>query len=255
MRRSSVARSLRGTPASPGLAVGPAWRYRTATGAAPGDRPAPEVSIEAAAETASGQLDVLAARLRGSGHPEEAEILEAQALMARDPALLAGARRLAAERPTVSPAELATAVRVAAEALGARIAEIGDPHLAARAADIRDVGDRIARTILGDRVHAPGPGSIAIADDLPPSVTIDLPDGALSGIALERGTLTGHAAILARALEIPAVVGVRGLEAAVDAAVERNGERAVLVAVDGVAGTVRVGLTDEDRAARAAVER
>jgi phosphoenolpyruvate-protein phosphotransferase (PTS system enzyme I) len=249
--RSSAAGSLAGTPASPGFAVGLAWRYRTLIGGATIDRSVPQASIEAAAEAASGQLEVLAARLRGGGHPEEAEILEAQALMARDPALITDARRLAAERATVSPAELAAAVGVAAEGLAVRLAEFGDPHLAARAADIRDVGARIGRAILGEGVAAPEPGSIGIADDLPPSVTVDLPDGTLSGIALEGGTLSGHAAILARALGIPAVVGVRGLGAAVDAAVERYGAGSVWVAVDGVAGTVRVGLTDEERAAPA----
>ncbi|HLE78974.1 MAG TPA: phosphoenolpyruvate--protein phosphotransferase, partial [Candidatus Limnocylindrales bacterium] len=76
--------------------------------------------------------------------------------------------------------------------------------------------------------------SIVVADDLPPSLTASLPRERLLGIALETGSPTAHAAILARAYGIPAVVGIAGLLATLDSA---PGEE-VQIIIDGDAGEV-----------------
>lgn len=244
-------RQLVGTPAAPGSAVGPVWRYRAVEAAV--SRNAAEVpptSIAAAAAAAAAQLRTLAERVRTTGRIEEAEIFEAQALMAADPLIVEAALEIAQAEGATNPSALAQAVVTAAATVSATLAELEDELLAARAADVRDVGARIGRILLGQVIEPPLRPSIAIADDLPPSVTIDLPAGSLIGIALEAGTRTSHAAILARALGISAVVGVRGLLAAIDAELKLAADADdVVVAVDGDAGVVVLRPSDADLAA------
>jgi phosphoenolpyruvate-protein phosphotransferase len=236
---------LAGVGAAPGIAVGPAWRYSAAGGG--GSRPV--LDLRAAAELASAELMTLAGRVRASGRGEDAEILEAQSLMALDPLLLE-----AIEARSASPAgatggrdpegqakALATIVEEVAGSTADGLAAIPDETLAARAADVRDVGARIARVVTGRVIAQPAEPVVVIADDLPPSVAAEIPDGLLLGVALERGSAMSHAAILARGLGIPAVVGVRGLLAAVgsDGAPAR-------IALDAEAGRVILGPTDQD---------
>ena len=101
----------------------------------------------------------------------------------------------------------------AAGAAGRReLAALDDPILSARAADVIDVADRIARLLAGLPVEEsllPAP-AVVVAEDLSPSLTATLPREHILGIVLEAGSPTAHAAILARAYGIPAVVGTRG---------------------------------------------
>ncbi len=198
---------LNGVGAAPGIAVGPVWRHRQAEGGVP----LPDV--RAAADAAAAELEALADRVRGTGRDQEAAIFDAQAMMATDPMLIEDAEARAGDAR--DPDVLAAAVEAAARSAAELLAGLLDELLAARAADIRDVGTRIARIIAGRRLVLPDRPSIAVAEDLPPSVTAELPAGSLLGIALEMGSATSHAAILARGLGIPAVVGVRGLLAEV----------------------------------------
>ncbi len=76
------------------------------------------------------------------------------------------------------------------------------------------MGARIARILRGESLTLPDVPSIAVADDLPPSIAAEIPPGLLLGVALESGSVTAHAVILARGLGIPAVVAAKGLLAA-----------------------------------------
>jgi phosphoenolpyruvate-protein phosphotransferase len=247
---------LAGVPGAPGIAIGPAWRFGAT--AASSSEPAvgsdgvraddgrpPADAIRAASAETARQLTALAERIRGLGRDEEAAIFDAQALMAADPMLLDEAIRLAADGADVVDA--ADAVRRSADAAAAMLASIDDELLAARAADVRDVGARIVRVLRGETLALPLVPSVAIADDLPPSVTAEIPPGFLLGIALAGGSRTAHAVILARSLGIPAIVGVRGLLEAVGDATAGDG--AVVVAVDGELGEVVVGPGPDDEAA------
>src|SRR5207244_4115231 len=147
--------------------------------------------------------------VRDDGHPDEAAIFEAQAAIARDPALAA----MATERIKDAHDDAIGAVRGAAGAFAEQLRSLEDELLAARAVDVLDVGDRIARRLAGTdkpTVSLDRP-AIIVADDLPPSLTATLPRDRLLGIALAGSSPTAHAAILARAYGIPAVVGVRDL--------------------------------------------
>ncbi|HEX7495583.1 MAG TPA: PEP-utilizing enzyme, partial [Candidatus Limnocylindrales bacterium] len=231
-----MGRRIAGTPGADGIAVGPIWRYlaaesprhRASADAATGSRSAtgdPVAAIRAAAAEAARQLESLAERMRGLDRADEAGIFDAQAMMATDPQLLdeAVARAETGEDPE-------TAVEGAAAVASGVLAALPDELLAARAADVRDVGARIVRIMTGRDVAFPAAPAIAVAEDLPPSLAAEIPPGLLLGVALEGGSPTAHAVILARGLGIPAVVGAPGLvEAAVSAA---------SIAVDGGSGAV-----------------
>ena len=196
---------------------------------------------EAIRAVARDLLD-LSAAVRESGHPDEAAIFTAQAAMARDPDLFEGA---AAEMER-NGVDAATAVARAARVIAERIAALDDELLRGRAADVNDVGDRIARRLAGlpavsGRLDAP---AIVVATDLAPAVTATLPRDLVLGIALERSSPTAHAAILARAYGIPAVVGASGLLDALRAAGTETE-----IALDGSSGEVVIGL-DAAEAAR-----
>jgi len=192
------------------MAAGPGPAPTAGSGGSSAD---PAAAIRAAAEEASRQLDGLAERVRSLGRDEDAGIFEAQGLMATDAMLVDEAVRRAE-----SGDDTAGAVQAAAEEAAAMLASLDDELLAARAADVRDVGARIVRILRGEQLALPDVPSIAVAEDLPPSVTAEIPAGMLLGICLEGGSATAHAVILSRGLGIPAVVGVNGLMAAVAAA-------------------------------------
>ena len=221
--------TLRGVAAAPGMAAAPPALLEPASASG-----APHLALDAAVTEACGQLDRLGARLRDRGLPDESEILEAQALMAADPELLeAAGRRIAAGTAADD------AIVAAGEEAAAVLEGLPDELLAARAADVRDVAARIARAVRGEAPPQLSRRSILVARDLTPSTTAELDQTMLAGLALEGGSPTAHAAILARALGIPAVVGIPGLLAAASGAAE--------LLVDGNAGLVMLEPGAEDR--------
>jgi phosphoenolpyruvate-protein phosphotransferase len=193
-----------------------------------------------ASAAAAVDLDSLSSEVRRQGHPDEAAIFEAQAAIARDPALAA----MATQRINETKDDAIAAVQLAAGAFAEQLRSLDDELLAARAADVIDVGNRIAGRLAGtgQPTVALDRPAIVVADDLPPSLTATLPRDRLLGIALAGSSPTAHAAILARAYGIPAVVGVRGLLETL-AAPSPLGNQAEL-AIDGSTGDVFV---DPDR--------
>jgi multiphosphoryl transfer protein len=229
---SSAGTRLRGIAAAPGQAFAPAWRWNDAPRASPiaaptGAEGADE--LERAIERVKARLAVTTARLHAGGASAEAGILEAQALMLEDPALLEGARELLIQGIA---AEVAVAETMAPFAAMLRASP--DPVFQARAADVDDVVEQIRRALLGlsDAPPLPSQPSIVVARDLAPSQTAGLDRSLVLGFATEQGTATAHTAILARALGLPAVVGIPGLVDAV-----ADGQALLL---DGDEGTVLV---------------
>jgi len=234
---------LTGVPAAPGVARG-AWATITREPLPAGGRVAPggeaaEIErLKAASAAAVAALESLSERVRSAGHEDESAIFLAQAAMAADPALVDGA----ADAIRTTGVDAIAAVLDAAAGVADMLRSLGDELLRARAADVTDVGERIARILAGQADGATlDVPAIVVAEDLSPSLTATLPRERLLGIVLEGSSPTAHAAILARAYGIPAVVGVRGARAAFRAA----GPDA-RVAIDGVTGEV---LLDPDDAA------
>jgi phosphotransferase system enzyme I (PtsI) len=160
-------------------------------------------------------------------------VLEAQAMMARDPELLADAERRIAVGSTAERAVYDACAAYRDLLLGA------GEYLAGRVADLEDVRNRIVARLLG--VPMPGvPDSdepyVLVARDLAPADTALLDTALVLGIVTEEGGPTSHSAILARALGVPAVVGVPGAAELPEGAV---------LAVDGSTGEVVVAPSEE----------
>jgi phosphoenolpyruvate-protein phosphotransferase len=235
---SAGIRVIPARPASEGVVVGPA--VVLAVAAVPDDLPTDATFSEVARETAD-RLDGLAARVRAEGRADEADVLEAYALMAGDPALVRDVEvRTAAGTPLVA------AIRAAVAQVEATFRAMDDEYFRQRADDVAGVGRELVATVAGttsgDLAHPDG--AIICAEDLTPADTVRLDLARIGGIATEQGGPTSHTAIVARAAGIPAVVGAAGLLAAIAAASTSgaaSGGGAVELLVDGDRGEVVVG--------------
>lgn len=205
---------LRGVPASPSIAIGRAVSLDDPARGEPLRRIEPdETSFELerfdrARERAEVELREIQARFT-SVHPgDPSMIVVAHQLILRDPLLVDGTRTkikqdlLAAE----------SALRLVLLSLERSFDSIGDPYLRSRKSDVTFVGDRLFRILAGDEPtpEALGLDAIVVSSDLSPADAAAL-RGRAAGFATESGASTSHTAIIARALEMPAVVGVAGL--------------------------------------------
>ncbi|WP_435177648.1 putative PEP-binding protein [Actinacidiphila sp. bgisy145] len=199
-----------GQSAAPGTALGELHRTdRPLPPAAADDPPGRDqdrdragARLVAAFDRVADRLDTVAGGLRTRGESEQADIIEVGALIARDPELRRHALHLTAEGAT-AVAAAGTAVDAQARA----IAALGDPVLAERAADVRQVGRRVLAVLHG--VHEPPPGrplvlaarEIGAADLLEPGRTV------VAALSMTGGP-NSHAAIVARSAGIPLLLGV-----------------------------------------------
>src|SRR5216684_1994157 len=235
-------RTLSGVAASDGVAIGQARLLVPPVVVvdrriSPDLVPAEVARLRQAVTSTDEQLALLSARLESQHLHEGHLILEAHRMMLRDDEVVEGARRLI-ENDRVA-AE--SAVRRVIDTIAATFERMEDPYLRERGADVEAIGDRLLRTLLGLpevlQSSPLAPAAIGVGSVLSPIEALHLPRSGLVGFAAERGGKTSHAAIILRALEIPFVVGVRGLCAAV-----RSGERLV---VDGSRGEVIIGPDDD----------
>lgn len=163
--------------------------------------------LEAAA--ALTRRDILAAQKEAlEKHGEKyAAIFESHLLMLTDPQFKPQmVRRLKAEKVNVE-----SIVRETVDALQAAFSAIEDTYLRERAIDIKDVGDRLLRHLMGLDGPAKEIGDepfVLIANEVTPSELLDFAKGKMRGVCLESGGATSHAAILAGALGIPSVFGL-----------------------------------------------
>ena len=206
-------RLLIGRAGSSGAAVGRLlWvePVDSAGSAVGGDR-VPDATVEAerlraALDAAAAELDDLARETAGRAGEEVGAIFEAQALFARDPGIVDPS--LAAVAAGASAVEAID--RIASEQADL-LAGVDDAYFRERAADLRDVGRRVADLLTGRTrpvLHRrDGQTAILAADDLDPSLVAAIRPELVGGIALVGGAPSGHAAIVARALGIPLVLG------------------------------------------------
>jgi len=155
--------------------------------------------------------------------------------MLDDPALVDGASNLIRKGGLADAAVAETMAPFAA-----MLRASADPVFQARAVDLEDVVEQVRRALHGvsDMPPPPEKPSIVVARDLAPSQTAGLDRTLVVGFATEQGTATAHTAILARALGLPAVVGIDGLVDAVG-----NGQPLLL---DGDRGIVIIDPPAED---------
>ncbi|MDE0710122.1 MAG: PEP-utilizing enzyme, partial [bacterium] len=220
-----------GIGASPGIAIGPVHlhvaqlpditRRRV-------DDPAAEVErlLRAEASVRTRLSDLAATHGEGS---DEAEVIGAHLLLLEDPEFTGEIRDRIESESLCAEA----AVSEVTEESAAMLESLDDEYLAARGADVRDVGTQLLRSVLGlpletwDGLEVP---SVLVARDFFPSETATIPPGMALGLCTEEGSATSHIAVFARGMGLPAVVGV-DLPAT---------EAGTLIALDGETGKVYV---------------
>ncbi|MBV8169338.1 MAG: phosphoenolpyruvate--protein phosphotransferase, partial [Alphaproteobacteria bacterium] len=231
-------RVLNGLAVSPGIAHGTAWLSEA------GALPVPEYELKKDAITAERarfsdsvsfavrQLKKLKSKTAGlpdSAAEELGYLLDARLQMLSGSRLVRGVDRRIAEARMNAEA----AVQAEIEAITAGFEKMGDAYLAARADDIREVGDRLLRNLMKQPYQAfqnLPEGSVVVAEELTPADTVLLDPARVAAFATELGGAESHTAIVARSLGIPAVLGVPGLTTGI--------ETGDFVIVDGSAGRV-----------------
>ncbi|HEX9116523.1 MAG TPA: phosphoenolpyruvate--protein phosphotransferase, partial [Anaerolineae bacterium] len=205
---SLPANLAQGIAASPGVAFGPIFQLKhvAARVAETSAGPAEELArLKGAIAEADQELKVLRDQMKAQGAAGEAEIFNVHRELLDDPELLETAGAQIQNGQSAAKAwQTVTAER--AEGLS----KLSDPLLAARSADVRDLGERILRLLAGNDekagIELPDRPVIVVAHDLTPSDTASLDRGKVLGLCTAAGGPTAHAAIIARALSIPAVV-------------------------------------------------
>ena len=200
--------SIAGVSGSPGLAIGPLRQHRRAkiVVAATAKDPAVEYKrLDAALEGAKRELDGLFEEVSKRVGVGKSAIFLAHKEFLDDPELLEAARRHVAGGHSAG-----WAWQRSYEDRANALAEVGDAIVASRAVDLRDVGRRVLRSLAETIEEEAAPLDkpvILIAEDLTPSDTAGLDPQLALGLCTAAGGPTSHTAIIARSLDIPAVVG------------------------------------------------
>jgi len=223
---ATMPRRFQATPFAPGIAIGPVVLHGAG---APLRRVLADDPIEEAqrldlaiASMRQTLDDLIETRLPDGDGPRE--VLEATRLVAGDGGWMRRVREAVAGGLTAE-----AAVYRVTDDIRDRMRRIADPYLRERLADMEDLAGRLLAALDGGEVLPAIPqGAILIARRLGPAQLLEWHARGIGGVAIEEGSSAGHAAILARALGLPAVGGVRGLLAAVE-----DGDTAVLDAEEG----------------------
>lgn len=231
---------LKGVAASAGVAAGSAFVLRGA-GSPPAERAAGSVDDELSLlERGRGVARLAIERdreaLRGRAGAAEAAIFDAHLALLDDDALLSPAREAIDGGATAEQAWHDAAASVAEIYRG-----LDEPLLRERATDVLDVGRRLVAALTGGDASEDSPAGIVVADELTPADTAGLDPERVLGIATARGSTTAHAAIIARSLGLPAVVGLGAAVLGIEAGTS--------LLLDGEAGTVLVAPSESEAAA------
>jgi phosphocarrier protein FPr len=200
---------IAGIAASPGIAIGPIHVLVSGPVAVP-DEPVPladgGAALQAALLATRQQMVVLVDDTTRRLGAADAAIFKAQSELLNDTDLITLTCQLMVEGHGV-----AWSWHEAIERMAARLTALGNPVLAGRAADLRDVGRRVLTKLnpsldVGSLQNLPDHKCIIVAADLSPSDTATLDMSRVAGLAIAQGGPTSHTAILARTLGLPAIV-------------------------------------------------
>jgi phosphoenolpyruvate-protein kinase (PTS system EI component) len=199
-----------GSGCSPGAAVAPAWQ--PCRGGMPGPVAASAAEVRAAFGATAADLESLAAAHRSAGGASYADILEVEAMIAMDPAFADAAVAALTD-------DAVAAVGVAGERHAAALEVLESAELRERAADVRVVVRIVQDRLVGRAPAVPPPGPVVlVADEVAAPDLLAHADQLAAAVSV-RGGPSSHAAIVARSLGVPFVVGV---------------DRAILGLADGV---------------------
>ncbi|WP_242360688.1 phosphoenolpyruvate--protein phosphotransferase [Limosilactobacillus antri] len=229
-----MAKEIKGIAASEGIGIAPAYRL-----VAPDlhytkrriENPMVEYKrFMQAVDASLADLRRLKERAAGRLAPDALGIFDAHAAILSDPELLKQVKQQLDQQVCAEEAVDTVTARFAQT-----LAQLTDPYLQERAGDVRDVAKRLLSHLLGRRLPDIGAISqpvVLVAHEVTPSDTSQMDTRFIRGIVTDLGGRTSHAAIMARTLGIPAVVGTDHVTRAT-----RDGQ---LVVVDGLQGTVVV---------------
>lgn len=235
---ASTEKIFQGIGVSPGVADGIIYIHNVAEEAVPSYEIKPEqvaeevLRFERALIQTREQLHELQQRIAtGTGSDAPSSILDVHLSMTEDPALIEPViEGIQADHKNVEHV-----FNEVSQKYIRTLSELPDEFFRERAADVRDVTRRILRNLLGRDLRALTnlpPKTIVVAYDLAPSDTSSLDRRHVIGFATDVGSHTSHSAILARSMNLPAVVGLRNVSQQL-----RNGQRAI---VDGYSGSLIV---------------
>lgn len=233
-------KTIHGIAASSGIAIAKAYRLETPHLAAEkrtvADVEAEIARLEAAVAKAKEELEAIKQHALEKLGEDKAAIFAAHLLVLDDPELLNPIKeKIQTERVNAEYALDETALFFIS-----MFEAMDNEYMKERAADIRDVTKRVLAHLLGVTISNPSLISeevVIIAEDLTPSDTAQLNRQYVKGFATDIGGRTSHSAIMARSLEIPAVVGTKTVTAEV-----KNGD---IVIVDGLDGQVIINPSPE----------
>ncbi len=244
--------SLSGIAASPGVAIGKVTVFDRRSVPVPRRRIASEdierevARLEKAMEDARHEVETVRDSLPADAGADHRLLLETQLMMHGDELLLSQAT--AAIRQSRINAEWA--MRRVVDEMRARLRAASEPYFHERADDVAYVGEHILRVLTGLSRALPAltEATILVASDLSPAEAAQLSPGMVMAIVTDGGSASSHTAILARALQVPAVVGVTD--------VTRHVSPGDVVIVDALHGEIVLRPDAEEQArARARAER
>ena len=177
-------------------------------------------------------------RLQKQEMAEQAAIMEAHRMMVQDPMMAQKIEEKLDENPSAPHAVLK-----AAEEQAQMFEAMDDEYFAARAVDLRDVGKRVAKYILGVKEPEIGDEKVILCGrEIEPSVIAGMPTDKIAGVLLGSGSTTAHAVIIAKARAIPTIVGLNK-EDRIDKIADGDH-----VVIDGEAGQIVINPSESEMA-------
>ncbi|MCK4234715.1 phosphoenolpyruvate--protein phosphotransferase [candidate division WOR-3 bacterium] len=233
---------IRGITASPGIAVGPAFLFQESRILFKGTlKPISDIDNEvkkfkAAIKKSKKELNDIKSNLVKKLGFTKANFLDVQLLALEDTWIIDETiKKIRKEKK-----ESVQALLEISKDLLTKFKKIDDPYLRERITDIKDVTNRVIKNLTGSmeqKISFPDKKIILVAEDLSPSDTAQLEKEKVLAFLTNLGGKTSHTAIMARALEIPAVVGLREIT--------ENIYPGVKIIVDGYAGVIVVNPTEK----------
>lgn len=204
---------MKATAVSPGIAIGKVFllkKIEVESLQKYSDSMEKELSIlETALEKSAFELQELIETSEAKLGKDDAEIFQAHLMILQDDEFVQTVRdHIESEKLCAAYAVMKTA-----DEFYIQFMNIEDEYIRERAADVKDVGMRVVKSILGTGtgLEAMPDGSVIVARELSPSDTASMDSQKVCGIITEGGGRTSHAAIIARNLGIPAIVGAAGI--------------------------------------------
>jgi phosphotransferase system enzyme I (PtsI) len=232
--------NLKGIGASAGIAIAKAYRLEEPElkieKKVIADKEAEKQRFEQAINQSKSELEIIKEHANRELGADKAEIFAAHLLVLSDPELL----NPVLDKVNTEGVNAEFAMKETADMFVSMFESMDNEYMKERAADIRDVTKRVIAHLLG--VQIPNPSLISeevviIAEDLTPSDTAQLNRQYVKGFTTNIGGRTSHSAIMARSMEIPAVVGTKHATSSI--------ENGVMVIVDGLDGEVIIDPSSE----------